>query len=460
MKKGWWIIGFVLLGVLLVAGCNAGSAAATERSASDVIPVVSNKEAGAVMAEGVVIPARSSVLSFEIPGEVIAILVETGDHVQVGDPLVRLDTQELALSLQSAEQDVIAQQAALQQLLNGASDKVIARADKANTDQMAQARVALSVKEWQLEQARAEDPTIAVTAAQARVDQVQLQLAQARAQDPTPAVTIAQVGLERARIALADVQDEYNKALDRPWEDQEIRDAWVKRLEQVQLDYQLAQAQLDNALNNQQAYQVGLNIMAAQIKEAQTQLAQALVARQTYSTTLDILAADVAAARLQLQALETWDNPYRDEPSAPEIARLEVLVQKAKIGVEALKLSMEDAELAAPFAGTVVDVQVEVGDQVNPGQGVVILATLQELEIQTTDLTELDVAQLAVGQPAVVTADAWPGREFVGQVGDIALQAQDYRGDVVYQVSVTLDQGQETDGLRWGMTTMVTIRTR
>jgi HlyD family secretion protein len=459
VKKKWLIV-FVLLGVLSFVGCNAQSGAAAEVPAGDVIPVVSKQDADTIIAEGVIVPARSGYLGFEIPGDVVEILVETGDQVQAGDPLVRLDTRKMTLSLKSAEQDVIAQHAALQQLLNGSSEQVIARADKANRDQIAQAEVALLARQLQLEQARVQDPAIGVTAAQARVDQLQLQLAQARVQDPSPAVTLAQVWLERARIALADTQDEYNKALDRPWEDQEIRDAWAKQLEQVQLDYQSAQAQLDNATNNEQAYGVGLRIMAAQIDEAKTQLAQSLVEQRTYSTTLDILAADVDAARLQLDALKTWDNPYRDEPSAEQIAQLEVMVQKAEIGVETLKLAMEDAELTAPFAGIVVDVQVKVGDQVNPGQVVIVLATLDQLEIHTTDLTELDVAQVAVGQPVVVTVDALPDREFGGLVDDIALRGQDYRGDVVYEVTVTLDDAQAVSALRWGMTTMVKIRTK
>jgi len=45
-----------------------------------------------------------------------------------GAPLVRLDAGELELSLQSAQQDVVAQRAALDQLLNGASETLVARA--------------------------------------------------------------------------------------------------------------------------------------------------------------------------------------------------------------------------------------------------------------------------------------------------------------------------------------------
>jgi HlyD family secretion protein len=465
MKK--WFLLLSLMSALLLIGCSTSSKpkgavaeAQAPQGGDNGVPVVRKANADNVIAEGVVEPARSSYLAFEMPGTVVEILVESGTLVEAGEPLVRLDTRELALALDSAEQDVLAQEAAVQQLLNGASDKVIARADKGNADQIAQAEVALQVKQLQLEQARAEDPSIGVTAAQTRIKQLELKIAQTRAQDPTPSVTAAEVALQRAQIALADTQDEYNKALDRPWEDQDIRDAWAKRLEQAQLDHKAAQAQLDNALNTRQAHAVGLSILATQVEEAKTQLAQAIVAQEAYSSTLKILAADIEAARLQLEALKTWDNPYRDEASDEEVARARAMLEKTRIAVEQLKVQMEDAELTAPFAGTVVDIEVEIGDHVNPSQVVIILATLDALEIHTTDLTELDVGQVALGQPVKITVDALPEHEFSGVVAEIALQGQNYRGDIVYEVTVTLDKPEEVAVLRWGMTTMVEIVTR
>ncbi|MFN2156631.1 MAG: biotin/lipoyl-binding protein, partial [Anaerolineae bacterium] len=319
-----------------------------------------------MIAEGVVEPERSSYLSFELPGEVVEVRVEAGDQVEADDVLLQLDARDLDLALRSAEQDVIAQEAALEQLRNGASQKVIDRADKANADQIAQAKVALRAKELQLAKAKQEDPGIAVAAAQARIKQLELRLAQAQAQGAGPSVTTAEVALERARIALADTQDEYAKALDRPWEDQAIRDAWAKRLEQAQLDYKAAQAGLDNARNAEQAHDASLGVLGAQIEEARTQLAQTVVARDTFSTTIEILTGDVEAARLQLESLQTWDNPYRDEASEQEIAQAEAQLEKTRVALDQLRLQREDATLTAPFGGTVVAVDAELGDQVAP----------------------------------------------------------------------------------------------
>ena len=92
-----------------------------------------------------------------------------------------------------------------------------------------------------------------------------------------------------------------------------------------------------------------------------------------------------------------------------------------------------------------------------PGLPVFVLASLNQFYVRTTDLKELDVAQVAVGQKAVVTVDALPGREFEGVVHEIALQAKNNQGDVVYDVTVALVDPEACKSLRWGMTAEVRI---
>ena len=469
MKKGHRLMRVGLLGlaiVVLLAGCsgtempqsvatNSGPAA----SETDEVPVVSQAD-DVVIAGAVIEPAHWSELYFNTVGQVTEVLVAPGDQIAAGAVLLRLDTGELELSLQSAQQDIIVQKAALAQLINGVSEAVVARAAKGNAQQAAQAEIALQVNQLQLEKARAEDPTADAAAAQANIEQLQLQLAQARARDPTPDVTAAQVELTRAQIALEDAQIEYNEALDRPWEPQEVRDGYAKALRQAELNYELAQSQLESALDAQEAHGISLKVLMAQIDEAKDQLAQAIAAQETYTVTLNILAAEVEAANLELEALQTWENPYLDEASDEEVAQAEAHLRQAELAAARLELQMQDAELRAPFAGTVVDVHVETGDRVSPGGVVVVLATLNQLWARTTDLTELSVARVAVGQRAMVSVDALPGREFAGVVREIALQARDYRGDVVYDVTIELTDPESAEALRWGMTALAKIETR
>jgi hypothetical protein len=84
------------------------------------------------------------------------------------------------------------------------------------------------------------------------------------------------------------------------------------------------------------------------------------------------------------------------------------------------------------------------------------LVDLDRLRVLTTDLSELDVAQVAAGQRASVYVEPL-GVTVAGQVVRIASQAETIGGDVVYAVAVELDE--HPSGLRWGMSVEVEIAT-
>jgi multidrug efflux pump subunit AcrA (membrane-fusion protein) len=448
--------------VLLTAGCGGAAAPAAEPAAESegeqrTLPAVATAR-GKVIAEGRVEPERWSELSTIAGGEVMELPVQEGDTVTADALLLRVDIKELQNALQSARQDVVGQQAALAILRAGATEAQVARADKENADAIAQAEVALQAARLRLEQAQAEDPATAVEVAEARIRQLNRQLEQIRAQDPVSGVSAAQVVVERAQIALSDAENEYKKALDRPWEDQDIRDGWADQVVQMKLNLRSANAQLAGAREARTANARGLAVVEAQIEEAEIQLQDAQTAQAVYDLSLRTLAADVEAAQLNLEALRTWENPLRDPATEDEIAQAEASLKQAELAVSRLELQIEDAALRAPFAGTVVEVYPELADQVGTGNPVVVLATLDQLIVRTTDLTELDIMQIAAGQPVAVTVDALENRELAGTVSEIALRAGDYRGDVVYEVTVELS---DTDApLRWGMTAMVEIDVR
>ena len=441
------VIGLLALSVIL-AGCGAGAEPTAEPRAQQAFtPVVS--------VTGELVPATWAALAHKTGGVVAEVLVEPGDAVAAGAVLARLDTSELEIALQIAQREAAAQGAALDQLIRGASEQVIARAERENAHQVAQAVIVLQVKQRQLEQARAQDPAPDLVAAQARVRQIQSQLAQVRAQDPAPEVAVAQIELERAKIALDDTQNEYDKALDRPWEDQEIRDAWTKQLEQAQLNARRAQAQLDAALNAQKAHAISLDVLTAQLEEARAMASQAMAAQEVYSTTLEILGDEVEAARLQLDHLRAWENPYLDKASDEEIAQAQARLQQAEWNAAQIERQIADAEVRAPFDGTVGSVHVRAGELVSPGQPLVTLGDLATLRVETTDLDEVDVAQVAVDRVATVTFDALPDRVFTGRVTRVSPMAEPGTGGVHYTVVVELQEMDST--LRWGMTAFVDI---
>ena len=91
---------FVLGGtIFLTAACapreRAGAAPATARVEGDVVAVRSMALAATFDATGIAAPVREATLSTRLMGTVTAVLVEEGDVVAAGQPLVRIDERDL-----------------------------------------------------------------------------------------------------------------------------------------------------------------------------------------------------------------------------------------------------------------------------------------------------------------------------------------------------------------------------
>ena len=108
----------------------------------------------------------------------------------------------------------------------------------------------------------------------------------------------------------------------------------------------------------------------------------------------------------------------------------------------------------SPFDGTIGDLYIHSGEWVSPGQAVLLLANLGHLRVETTDLNEIDVAQLKIGDTAIVTFDALPDVVIDGTVTRIAPKDSEGSG-VNYPVVIEL--AEIPNGLRWGMTAFVDV---
>lgn len=164
---------------------------------------------------------------------------------------------------------------------------------------------------------------------------------------------------------------------------------------------------------------------------------------------------EVTRAYHALEGAQNELDKLLEGVSEKEIEAAQLEIEAAILSLEEARGSLEEAVLVAPFDGVVVAVEVDPGDVVTAGEVVLVLATLDQLQARTVDLTELDVARVVEGQVAVVTVDALPGVELRGRVARIGLQSEDYRGDVTYPVYVELEE--DVPELRWGMTAMVEI---
>ena len=131
------------------------------------------------------------------------------------------------------------------------------------------------------------------------------------------------------------------------------------------------------------------------------------------------------------------------------------LVQ-AQAGLEVAKATLAQNTLAAPFDSTVVSVDVHQGEYAQAGQALILLADLDSLQFETTDLSETNISKVSVGQAATIFVDAL-NEEFPGTVTLISPISETLGGDVVYRVTVRPDA--KIDGLLWGMSAEIEFLT-
>jgi RND family efflux transporter MFP subunit len=156
----------------------------------------------------------------------------------------------------------------------------------------------------------------------------------------------------------------------------------------------------------------------------------------------------VTSALTNLDKLEDIEADDRDIDVA------EKAVAAAQANQALAQENLEAAELRAPFSGVIVDIFLQEYEAAAPNQPVILLADLSKLLVNTTDMSEVDVARVQIGDPAKVVFDALPDVTVTGQVVRIALRPEQGAG-VYYTVTIQLDEIPEN--LRWGMSAFVEI---
>jgi HlyD family secretion protein len=281
-----------------------------------------------------------------------------------------------------------------------------------------------------------------VTQAQAALTVAQKQLAQLKAGATTAERQSAKQALDSAQATLAKVK----------------AGSTVDQLAQLKANIDSAQAQVDQA---QAKYDraggasnpfMGMMPESVVLQQATTSLRAAQAAYRDatgHPTESEVKAAESAVAQAESAVA-------RLDPTPEAIALVEAQAAQAQAALDLAKTPLQDAVLTAPFDGTVATLDLNLGQVVSPGAPVISLGDLQNLRVETVDLVEIDVAKIALGQPAKIKLDAFPDKIFNGKVIQISPFATDRRGDKVFKVTLDVSDAANA-GLRWGMTTNVEI---
>jgi multidrug resistance efflux pump len=191
------------------------------------------------------------------------------------------------------------------------------------------------------------------------------------------------------------------------------------------------------------------------VDRAELDLNQKQRDRDELKQSYDQLRLDLDSAKARLATAEDAYDNFGQGPDQDLLAAAEQRLAAATAQVEALQSAISDLELTAPFNGTVVRVDITEGEFVRAAQMVAVLADFSDWYVETTDLNELEVTRVAVGDSVLIKTDAFEGEELTGTVIQIKDYAEINYSDVTYPVRIKIN---DTDlPLRWKMTVVVTF---
>jgi RND family efflux transporter MFP subunit len=379
-------------------GCSGGDASGDWRNATTA-EVVRRDFASTVLATGAVRPQVGAEVRVgaRISGKVVRLLANIGDAVAKGQIVAELEKEDLSATVREGE----------------------AQAAEARHRQEAEKREGpLRVRhaEALVEQARAEEAV-----ARARLHAVE------REREVEVEGAQAEVARWAATLELAEKELKRQKSLfEREVVTRDDLDRAEERFSTV--DAQLSVARKQLALTEVRR--------AEDAAQERTALAKASVALRV---------AECA------RELEKATHADRLELLTATLAKTEAVLDNARV-----RLSY--ATIRAPISGVVGSVSTQEGETVAAGLLAPTFVTITDLRRLQVDafVDEVDIGKVRVGQKAVFLVDAFPDREFEGEVVAIYPKAVIQENVVNYDVVVDITTAYE-GLLRPEMTANVTI---
>ena len=121
--------------------------------------------------------------------------------------------------------------------------------------------------------------------------------------------------------------------------------------------------------------------------------------------------------------------------------RVKASIELAKDGVEAAEVALEYTIIRAPFNGTVLTKDADIGEMVVPmaasvtsKAAVVTIADMSSLQVEA-DVSESNIENVKNNQPCEITLDAYPGLRYEGYVAKIVPTADRSKATVMVKVA-------------------------
>jgi HlyD family secretion protein len=160
---------------------------------------------------------------------------------------------------------------------------------------------------------------------------------------------------------------------------------------------------------------------------------------------LDDATAKFEADQQRANSLQQAFTLAKIGPRPEEILRAQGALAQAQGQLDYAKSQLDATVIRAPVTGTILDRTAEKGELITaqfasaaaggPQGSVVSLADLNDLQVEL-DIAQADFARLNPNQKAVVTTDAYPDKQYDGQIAQISPEANRQKATVQVKVQV------------------------
>ena len=205
----------------------------------------------------------------------------------------------------------------------------------------------------------------------------------------------------------------------------------IARIDPETFTYRLRQAEAD--------------LESARSMVGRAQVAQVIADRDLKRTKELVSRNFVSPAELD-RAQSTFDL------AAAEVRTAQAVVQQRAAQVATARVDLSRTEIRAPVDGVVIKRSVDVGQTVAASlqapELFVIAKDLRDMQVDTS-IDEADVGRVKPGLRASFTVDAFPGRQFSGEVRSVRKAAQNVQNVVTYIaiISANNDRGELLPGM-------------
>ncbi len=409
-------------------------------SRSDALVISS--PASRIRAEARVVPVRWAQLSMPLDGTVQQLLVREGEAVEAGQLLVKLKDTRQRVLVSQAEAELDRARAALKLAQAVPQPELIAEltaalaAAQANYTKLADGLLpgAIAETEEALAQAQADYASVTQPAAPQQLNEA------------TTELNLAQAKLVEAEAEYAAVSGRTDAA--------SLPEAFA--LQKATAEFNAAQAQVDRLQGGVTPAQRAS--AAAVVRQAQARL----------DALKNALLGELAEAAAVVQQAQAQLDLARAGVRSEEVDVAQAEVNVALAGLQEAMVALAETELRAPFDGMVTALNISVGEQVAVNVPLLQLADTTAWQVETLDLTEMDVVGILPGARVSLTFDALPDLTLAGTVTHVRPIGENSRtmtvydpstpedmltGDVIYKIVIS--PVQQDARLMWNMSSLV-----